>query len=175
MFHYIFGRSLSGPRQKAGRRVALDYAYVCVCVCVCVWVCVCVCVCVCACARACVCSSFSVSIYNCPLYLVCFLLLDAWQETENKKYVLYRVSTYNNYTVQLHYVSLLSVYSKGWSKQGGVAITETGKSTVTCWHLNESVSVNLPFFFRVSCPSRLLILFVKINVWGVWQQSFITF
>jgi hypothetical protein len=150
MFHYIFGRSLSSPRQKAGRRVALDYASVCVC-------------------------NFFVSIYNCPLYLLCCLLLDAWQETENKIYVLYRVGICSNYTVQLHYVSLLSVCSKGWSKQGGVAITETDKRTVTWWHLNESVSVNLPHFFRVSCPSRLLILFVKINVWGVWQQNFIAF
>jgi hypothetical protein len=98
------------------------------------------------CVRAYVCN-FSVSIYSCTFYLVCCLLLDSWQETENKKYVLYSISTYNNYIVKLHYVSLLSVYTKGSSKQDGVTITETGKSTATCWHLNESVSANLQHFF----------------------------
>ena len=40
--------------------------------------------------------------------------------TGNKtKIVLYRVSAHSNYIAELHYESLLSVYSNGSSKQGG--------------------------------------------------------
>ena len=84
--------------------------------------------CVCVCERAYVCN-VSVLTYSCAqLYtsrVVCYYIRDRKQ----KNILLYRVSIHSNYIVELHYVSLLSVYS---NKQGGVAIIEIVKSTVTC-------------------------------------------